>query len=484
MIDQTRVLLVDGNEVYYQRIRKLLLDIPISEYELDWIADYEKAKWAICSNDFDLVLLDLHFENDRAMELLEETLAEGAATPIVILIEENDMDAGLNALRSGAMDYLVKGHIDDSTFERTIRYSYQRYKSRAIIHKQRQRYLTLFQNSPNAIYIVNDRYELVDCNASFCTLFGYTREELLNQSLGRLFAKAAAFDAFEAREFSENSPKEFEEQLRKKDGTAIQALVIESVITNLEGRIKEVQGIIYDMTLRKHAEKEMRLAEKLSLTGKMARTVAHEIRNPLTNINLSLEQLAEELPDHEAVRFFTEIIQRNANRVNTLVTELLGSARMQEFQLSDTHIEDTLEEALQLCADRIKLQEVNIQLEYAPDSRPLRVDREKITVAWVNIITNAIEAMEGCPRQEILIRTSLLNERMCIHISDSGEGMDEETLDQLFDPFFTNKKTGMGLGMTSVTSIVKGLNGTIEVQSELHKGTTFVVCLPIGRLGA
>ena len=235
------------------------------------------------------------------------------------------------------------------------------------------------------------------------------------------------------------------------------------------------QGIIHDLTQRKHAENNMLNAELLSLSGKMARTIAHEVRNPLTNLNLALYQLRTEIPmDNESAKMYEDIIQRSANRIGKLVDELLNSSRPKELNLQLSPVKEILVDTISMAVDRLKLNKIELISNIQPDLPRILVDKEKIQVAFLNIIINAIEAME--PGVGILtIDTRVENKILIIGISDNGKGIPEADLTKLFDPFFTAKPNGKGLGLTSTKNIFNSHSAEVDVQSELQKGTTFSV---------
>jgi signal transduction histidine kinase len=233
------------------------------------------------------------------------------------------------------------------------------------------------------------------------------------------------------------------------------------------------QGIIHDLTLRKQAENEMLVAERLSLTGKIARTIAHEVRNPLTNINLALDQLRGELPSsNSSATLYSDIIERNANRIETLMDEMLNSSRPKKLILELTFVSDILNDTIKMAQDRINLNQIKLILNSCEDMPRLLVDKNKIQIAFLNIIINAIEAMK--PGEGILtITTTYQDDAIIIEIADNGNGIPPSDLKRLFDPFFTSKQSGMGLGLTSTKNILNSHNAQMEVMSEEGKGTTF-----------
>ncbi len=232
-----------------------------------------------------------------------------------------------------------------------------------------------------------------------------------------------------------------------------------------------------DISQRKQTEQQLLVSEKLALTGRFARTIAHEVRNPLTNITLSVGQLKSELEieDPSLLQYF-DIIRRNCERINQLITELLNSTRPDEFNFLDYSVTALIEETIYLSNDRIKLKEINLTKDLQHQRDIVKIDPIKLKIALLNIIINAIEAMrpgEG----RLIIRTYERKSILYISVKDNGIGIPKENLDQLFEPFFTGKIKGTGLGLTSTQNIINYHNGTIRVESEVGKGTEFIISL-------
>ncbi len=233
---------------------------------------------------------------------------------------------------------------------------------------------------------------------------------------------------------------------------------------------------ISDVSKRKTAQQELVRAEKLAVTGTIARSIAHEVRNPLTNINLSIEHLdGSTQEDHE---MYVDIIRRNSERINQLITELLNSSKQTELKLARCSANKLLDDTLALATDRLQLKEIKLEKDYSNSDVEILVDADKIKTALLNLIINAVEAMET--GTGVLIVGSAINNQRCIFtISDNGSGIEPENLKKLFEPFFSKKSKGMGLGLTATQNIILTHQGTIDVASEPAKGTTFTIGFPI-----
>ena len=228
--------------------------------------------------------------------------------------------------------------------------------------------------------------------------------------------------------------------------------------------------------------KELKDLERFTSTGRIARTIAHEVRNPLTNILLATEQLKETETKNEETPVLLELINRNAARINQLVSDLLNATRFSHLDFTETNINQLMEETLELAKDRLDLNQITVEKNYS-EPCVLSVDKEKMKVALLNIIVNAIEAMEN--GKGILQLSTREQENKCIiEIRDNGKGMDEEVRQKLFEPYFTSKLKGNGLGLTNTQNIILNHNGNIRVYSEPGNGSLFVITLdPLKKLG-
>jgi len=242
--------------------------------------------------------------------------------------------------------------------------------------------------------------------------------------------------------------------------------------------VKFGDGIVItfsDVTNRKTAEQDLILSEKMALTGRFARTIAHEIRNPLTNITLSMGQLKSEIETKEDdLDLYFDIVKRNCERINQLITELLKSTKPEELNFVQFSINSLLNETVELAADRIKLKEINLQKEFTHTSASILVDPGKMKIALLNIVINAVEAM---PAQcgILTIKTTEKNNRFTISILDNGIGISSENMERMFEPFYTGKAKGTGLGLTSAQNIIINHKGTIKVESTPLIGTEFII---------
>ena len=338
-----------------------------------------------------------------------------------------------------------------------------------------RKYRQLFEESIDAIFIADENFDFLDANPSFQNLFGFNTKELKCMSFPDIFSDNNNYQLFRKVLLDQGKSEEFETSLKNKANKEKPCLINCVTIKDDVLEMKTYLGIIRDMTKRKQAERELLMAEKLSMTGKIARTIAHEVRNPLTNLSLALQQLRDEVPaEVDDAELYFNIIQRNADRISNLITDLLNSSKTKALKLEKYSLNIIVREALDLVKDRLQLQSIKLYENYEEGLPEIPLDREQFKVALLNLLVNAIEAMK--PEQgELTIETLLEDDRVKLIFRDNGRGISKENLQSLFEPFFTAKKDGTGLGLTAVQNIVHSHKGHIEVDSQVGKGTEFTI---------
>ena len=251
---------------------------------------------------------------------------------------------------------------------------------------------------------------------------------------------------------------------------------LRALMESLERQVEERTAAL------KSAQAQLVQSEKLSSLGKLSASIAHEINNPLAGVltfaKLIIRSLEEGPPD-EATRKTCvknlQLVQRETERCSVIVRNLLDFARERPLALKEVDVNGVVQEALSLLAHRIALQGVTLSRSVAPVPRVLG-DFGQLRQAFVNIALNACEAMAKGGRLSVTTRSA--DGTVEVELADTGPGIPKEALGRIFDPFFTTKEKGTGLGLSVVYGIVKRHGGDIQVDSEVGKGTRFIVRLP------
>lgn len=258
--------------------------------------------------------------------------------------------------------------------------------------------------------------------------------------------------------------------LMARDISRSKALVAE--LTDSQAQLRESYREMQD------SKQALILSEKLAFTGRVAAGIAHEVRNPLTNVIMSLQQIKKAIKGKDLKERHFEIVERNIERINFLITELLNCARPPKLDVSAYDLHKIIENVLEL--NKAKLEKANIKVakRFSANVPPLCIDRIQMEQAFANMIVNAIEAMpeEG---GALTISSEIDKGNFVVKIQDNGRGIPEEDIIKIFDPFFSRKSQGIGLGLTVCNNIIGSHGGSIEVESEPDTGSVFTVSLPL-----
>lgn len=228
-------------------------------------------------------------------------------------------------------------------------------------------------------------------------------------------------------------------------------------------------------------------AERAAVIGRLTQSVAHEVRNPLNVINLSIDHVSTKYaPEDEKKRTqFTAIlssIKDEIARLKYLVSDLLNYGRPAQLMLRRIDMRDLVDETMTLVRPQADVQGIAIEVHSEVSSAEVMGDRERLKSCLSNIVINALQAMPTGGKLATNIQKN--NGWVELRISDTGIGISEEAIRKIFEPYFSTRNSGFGLGLAVTRSIVEDHKGTIEVRSELNKGTTFIVKLPSNNVGA
>ena len=234
----------------------------------------------------------------------------------------------------------------------------------------------------------------------------------------------------------------------------------------------------------KRSKSYIRRADRLASLGTLTAGLAHEIRNPLVAIKTLTQLLPERLDDEEFRTQFLQIASGEVDRISSLVTELLDFARPSDPKLEMENINTILDGMILLVSTETKKKQINIIKNYTSDLPPVQIDREQIKQVFLNILLNGIEATSE--NGKIMVKTRSFMKPggepyVQIEFTDTGSGIPEEYLEDIFNPFFTTKSTGSGLGLSISNQIIQDHRGYIDVESQLGEGSSFFINLPVNQ---
>jgi len=467
------VLLVDDDEDDFILTSACFNDLVEWKFELEWCPTYEKALHSLTHCKHDLYIFDYLLGSKSGLDLIKAAVGLNCQEPIILLTGKGDEKIAVESLSFGAADYLVKSELGSAILERSLRYSLERTKVVKALRQSERRYRRIFEESKDMLFISDLQGRILDANPAASSLAGVAENELLGQQVQSLFEAAEINPIWEIIH-AQKDLAEQEVRFSSTDGER-KIGVLSATIEN-EHESPYVQGRLRDATNQKQSERERLFSERLAVTGRLVRMLAHEVRNPLTNVNLSAEQLESELED-EDLRFYTDIIKRNCGRINDLITKLLQSSRPGEFPLIASSLHEALNKTLTSAHDRLKLKRIRVEKHFDEDIQ-IKMNADMLEIAILNLITNAIEAMqEGSGI--LTVTTRNVDHEVQVLVADNGSGISEENMEKVFEPYFTDKKSGMGIGLASTLNIVQTHGGRIDLQSEEGVGTVFTLSFPI-----
>ncbi len=244
---------------------------------------------------------------------------------------------------------------------------------------------------------------------------------------------------------------------------------------------------IDDITEKRNQETLLHRMENLASLTNLAASVAHEIKNPLGSISIYIQLLQkaiskarnsdEKLPDKKFLEKYLEIVNQEIDRLNNIIVDFLFAVRPISAELIPENPIKLLNSYVDFFKPELEEKNIKLKTDFLEKSPKILLDEKLFKQVMINLVQNAIVAMDG--GGDLLISTKIIGDKYAICVTDNGIGMDEQTVSRVFEPYFTTKATGTGLGLTMVYKVVKEFGGDIEVESFVNEGTTFTITLPI-----
>jgi two-component system, sporulation sensor kinase E len=474
---QIRILIIDDDEDDFFITSEYLKQIQEYQLQIDWCYRYNDAIQHLHERKYDMYFVDYRLGAKTGLDFLKEAVRIGCEEPIVLLTGKGNKDVDIEAMQMGATDYLIKTELTTDKLERCIRYSLERTAYLKALRANEKKYRNIFELSKDAVFTVDRTLTFRDMNHATSILLGYERGELMNMAIYDLIEDDADKKLLEKIIYEEGDANDLELDFITKSGDRKSCIF--SITATVDETGSYYQGLLHDITNLRRAEKANLLVEKLGATGRLVRTLAHEVRNPLNNINMSVEQLLQSGDGNngEEHPLFLDIIQRNSKRIGDIITELLDTSRPTDLVFDKASLQGIMDESIAEALDRITLQHVNMQIRYANEPCYIMANKEKLRIAFLNIIINAVEAV-ATVTGEISIAIDTSKDHHVVTIKDNGCGIPEENISRLFEPYFTSKRNGMGLGLAATLNILQSHKATIDVTSALKQGTTFTITFP------
>src|SRR5579862_6934877 len=470
-----KIMIIDDDEDDFLLLSNYIRNIQGRSFLIDWCFDHDVALEDMRHNRHDLYFVDYKLGAKTGLDILQEAITTACVEPIIMLTGMGSRDLDIAALSAGAADYLNKSELTTDKLERSIRYAIERGTSLKSLRQNEKKFRAIFEKSKDAVFIADSNFFFKEMNPALAKLLGYSTKQIRSLSVYDLIADGEKKETISKQLLSEAEVFDLELELTGAKGKKIECLLSASTLMDDKGQTY-IQGIIHDITALRRVERSHLQSEKLKAANRLFKIIAHEVRNPLTNINISLDMLEV---DHEkdSIKNYIDIIRRSSNRISELITELLDSSREKELSFQKISIQEIFDQALEMASDRITLKNIQVISSYPKEEAIVNADPEKIRIAILNIIINAIEAISH-DHGHLRIKTENLKKVFEVSIEDNGTGINEENLSRLFEPFFTSKRNGLGLGLASTFTILQSHKIAVDVKTKLGKGTCFILSFP------
>jgi two-component system, sporulation sensor kinase E len=348
------------------------------------------------------------------------------------------------------------------------------------------KFKALLESAPDAMVIVDETGTIGIVNKQLEKLLGYHRQELVGKPVEFLIPDRFHGAHKDHRNHFFSRPKtramgEGEELFAKRsDGREIPVEISLSPLLTEEGLL--VSAAIRDRTLQRELQQSALEYEKLSAMGTVSRTIAHEIRNPLTNISLAVQMLQAENEnnslDSKRLTALVRMISRNSGRIAQLLKELLYRSLPADVNFVTVDLIELIEGALEIASDRIVLKGITVEKQIAQNCF-IKADVEQIKIAFLNIIINAIEAMES-ETGKLHIAGHAEKNKIFLFVEDNGCGISKDQLGKIFEPKYSTKASGLGIGLANVKTILDRHKAEFEITSKPNEGTKFSIAFNPG----
>lgn len=340
----------------------------------------------------------------------------------------------------------------------------------------------LFDSIPTSIYIIDRKYSLAAINMHRARRANETPNLLVGrQCYEALYGRAdicpdcRVIETLFGGQNTSRSKRQWE-----PEGEPQEWEISSYPIQDDANQVAQAIVLEQDVTEKRRLEATLAQSEKLAAVGQLAAGLAHEINNPLTAIIANAQLLQRELPPDDDKQELVDLINRAGGRATQVVRNLLDLARKEQYEFLPIEVNDTLDKAIQLLQHEFMARSINLLWEPSEDLPPVMASKDHLQGVWINLLSNAIDALEN-GHNDVWISTRHQGNEVRVLITDNGKGIPPERLNRIFEPFYTTKAPGRGtgLGLSVCHRVIKQHGGRILVDSQLGLGTQFTVILPV-----
>ena len=499
--DKIRILYIDD----YELDRELVKDALEKEhggFEVTEVSNKQEFETLLKNCEFDVVLSDFNIAGFDGLQVLEAVQAHDPSLPVIIVTGTGSEEIAVMALKQGASDYVIKRPKHIRRLPQTIFAAIEKQtlrdqsrKTENSLKESEEKYRKIFENIFVGIYQVAIDGKFIFANKKMVEMFGYSSYKELEAIGGitELYARPEE----RQKKIDEIIKKGFiidEIEFMRKDGKSIWCRINSRKTTNKKGLIV-LEGLLEDVTEIRNMRIQLQQAQRLEAIGTLAGGIAHDFNNILSSVIGYTELALDAVGGNTVLAGYLKEVYTAGHRAKNLIKQILTFARQSDKEIKPVQISVIVKETLKFLRSSIP---TTIEIRHNIESNSLIMgDSTQIHQILMNLCTNAFQAME---ENGGVLNIGLTDVRLDadftkqyedfnpgdylkLSVSDTGSGISPEIMSSIFEPYFTTKATGdgTGVGLATVNGIVKKYGGEIIVESEVEKGSTFSVYLPVTR---
>lgn len=485
-----KILIAEDSTILNHMLRDVFEE---NGFEVFQVFNGSDCKTLFIKEKPDLVLIDVHMPRTDGIDALKFIKERSPRTIAILMSGAGNAEVAVSAMKSGADDFLNKPFSSADVVKlaqkllENRRFGEENIKLKKQI-RDSEKYLAHLTTIINEAIITTDSSGKIQfANRSAASLWGYSPEDFRGKDFHFMIRSESGSPLSRdlVKDTLRDGKIEGEFHFRRKDNSSFPGYMTTSVIK----QNKRVTGIVFvvaDLTRQNEVERRLKRSEKLASLGAVVEGVAHEVRNSLTSLGGFALRLKNLTTDNPTYSKYTQIILDDVSRLEKMVRDIEEYVKFSKLYTFDFQKVDIIS-LVERSRDRV----LNNRVITQPDSVIFSIESDKklsdieadsaaLEEVFYNLIMNAYEAMPHGGRLKVKLRN--LRSAVCVSFTDTGVGIHKEDLSEIFNPFFTSKTVGAGMGLCKAHLLVEGHRGAIKVNSQPGKGSIFEVFLPTQRL--
>jgi len=484
MEQKPEILIVDDNVEWTSNLQDIL---QVEGYIVAIAHDGRAALSLSKEKTFDLAIVDFKLPDRTGLELIGELSRVCIQTVYIIVTGYASLHSALEAVKQKSIIAYETKPLDMKRFLNLINQVIKRGEVQKELHESEERFRNLVFNLTDLVMEIDSQGKFTYVSPQIFNIFGYTPEEALGLNAFEFVHPDDIPKCMEAMA-STRQVVNLEYRSRHKDGHYVHASTSGKIVPDVHGG-NSLISVLRDITEQKNVEAEKKelerrayISSRLTSIGEMAAGIAHEINNPLTSVIGFADLLLERKDVPDDIRQSLEVIHSGSVRVAGIVRQLLAFARQDRVKKEYVNVNEIIENTLAMMAYTMKSENMEVRTHLASGLPGTMGVAGQLQQVFLNIIMNAETEMKRAHgKGKLLVETEAIDNVIRISFEDDGPGIAPETLDRIFEPFFTTRDVGegTGLGLSICHGIITEHRGRLYVRSELGKGATFIVELPV-----